>query len=157
MGCSGSKKSLNRLPVVARRPDENVFIAAQRLLNKTLRMSSNYVTIDPHNITDQYQQMTSLSYPGLLTRCRKRIITAKLNIDNEGVPLPALKCEKRASIVLDDKSGPSEKPGRKPIRGGKIPPKGLAAQKSGAKGPSGDDSANLQSPDKSPDKIPDKS
>merc|ERR1712039_652838 len=87
--CAGSKKSLNRLPVVARRPDENVFIAAQRLLNKTLRMMSNYVTIDPHNITDQYQQMTSLSYPGLLTRCRKRIITAKLNIDNEGVPLPA--------------------------------------------------------------------
>lgn len=75
---SGVTKALNRLPAVKRRPDENQFLAAHRVLNKVLRISSNMIGIDPKNVLIVEEQKQSDRYVGLPTVYRKRIITATI-------------------------------------------------------------------------------
>jgi len=74
----GSKASLKRLPGAKRRPDENQFLTARRVLKRQLKVEENHVTLDNNNVTVTEEQKDSLAYPGLRTIYRKRIITATL-------------------------------------------------------------------------------
>jgi len=47
---SGSSKSNIRLPAVKRRPDENVFVAAKRVLSKVIKISENLVVLDKEGV-----------------------------------------------------------------------------------------------------------
>lgn len=77
----GSKASLKRLPGAKRRPDENQFLTARRVLKRQLKVEENHVTLDNNNVTVTEEEKDSLSYPGLRTIYRKRIITATLSRD----------------------------------------------------------------------------
>jgi len=74
----GQTKQLNRMPAVKRRPDENQFLAARRVLDRELKMDANFVTINSTNVKTVEEQKDSFSYPGLPTIYKKRIITAQL-------------------------------------------------------------------------------
>jgi hypothetical protein len=74
----GKSKELNRMPAVKRRPDENQFLAAQRVLKRELQMEANYVRIDPSSVRILEEPGDSTNYPGLTTLYKKRIIRASL-------------------------------------------------------------------------------
>eukprot|EP00929_Paragymnodinium_shiwhaense_P091909 TRINITY_DN517_c0_g2_i1.p1 TRINITY_DN517_c0_g2~~TRINITY_DN517_c0_g2_i1.p1 ORF type:complete len:781 (+),score=265.18 TRINITY_DN517_c0_g2_i1:145-2487(+) len=74
----GSMIDLKRLPGSKRRPDENQFVAAQRVLRRQLKMDENFVTIDASDVKVVEEQKDSPSYPGIDTIYRKRIISAEL-------------------------------------------------------------------------------
>lgn len=75
----GAPVSLNRLPAVKRRPDENQFVALQRLITKDLQMDANWVTIDNTNVRIVEETKSSVTYPGLETEYRKRVLSALLS------------------------------------------------------------------------------
>jgi len=75
---NGQKVILDRLPATKRRPDENQFLSARRILRKQLKMDENHVNIDATNVSLIEEEKDSPSYPGLRTVYRKRIITAHL-------------------------------------------------------------------------------
>lgn len=72
------RKPLNRLPAAKRRSDENQFLAAHRVLEKSLVMSNNEVTLNPNDVTVMTEVKDSPSYPGIKTIYRKRIISAAM-------------------------------------------------------------------------------
>lgn len=74
----GSKSILNRLPGAKRRPDENQFLTARRILRKQLKMDENHVNLDSMDVKIVEEEKDSPSYPGLRTVYRKRIISADL-------------------------------------------------------------------------------
>lgn len=74
----GTKVQLKRLPGAKRRPDENQFLTARRILKRQLKVEENHVTLDAANVQVAEEQKDSLAYPGLTTVYRKRIITATL-------------------------------------------------------------------------------
>jgi len=74
----GTKKELKRLPAVKRRSDENQFLAAHRVLTNALAMDDNEVTMNPADVLVMTEQKDSLSYPGIKTVYRKRIISASM-------------------------------------------------------------------------------
>lgn len=75
----GTKASLKRLPGAKRRPDENQFLTARRVLKRQLKVEENHVTLDATNVQVTEEEKESLAYPGLRTTYRKRIITATLS------------------------------------------------------------------------------
>jgi serine/threonine protein kinase len=74
----GAKNTLNRLPGSKHRADENHFLTAQRIFKRQLWLDENYVDIDASNVTILEETKDSVSYPGLPTLYRKRIIVATL-------------------------------------------------------------------------------
>lgn len=74
----GTKTSLKRLPGAKRRPDENQFLTARRVLKRQLKVEENHVTLDAGNVVVTEEEKDSLAYPGLHTIYRKRIISASL-------------------------------------------------------------------------------
>jgi len=70
------KKQLNRLPAAKRRPDENEFLAARRLLTKTLMLDENAVSLRPNNIKVIEVEGDSHNYQGLRSVYRKRVVLA---------------------------------------------------------------------------------
>merc|ERR1712232_1179269 len=74
----GTKVSLKRLPGAKRRPDENQFLTARRILKRQLKIEENHATLDAQNVKVVEELKDSLAYPGLHTTYRKRIITATL-------------------------------------------------------------------------------
>jgi len=71
------KVTLDRLPAVKRRPDENQFLAATRWFAKFLHMDPNLVEVEPTGILIAEETKASVAYPGLNTLYRKRMISAK--------------------------------------------------------------------------------
>jgi len=74
----GTKVSLKRLPGAKRRPDENQFLTARRILKRQLKVEENHVTLDSTNVSVTEEEKDSPAFPGLRTVYRKRIITATL-------------------------------------------------------------------------------
>lgn len=74
----GVTKPLHRLPAVKRRPEENQFFAACRVLRKVLRIDPNTATMDHVNVGITEEKKDSPSYPGMSSIYRKRIVTVML-------------------------------------------------------------------------------
>jgi hypothetical protein len=70
---SGTKSTLNRLPGAKRRPDENQFLCARRIIRRQLEIDDNRVDLD-RAVQNIEQEEDSPAYPGLKTVCRKRLI-----------------------------------------------------------------------------------
>merc|ERR1711957_4973 len=77
----GSTVNLGRLPAIKRRPDENQFVAAQKLLKKKLRMDSIHVKLDSEDVKIIEERKESPSYPGISTLYRKRIISGSVELE----------------------------------------------------------------------------
>jgi len=74
----GKKVSFTRLPGMKRRPDENQFITARKILKRSLKIEENNVTTGAGQVHVVEEAKDSMAYPGLKTIYRKRIITAYL-------------------------------------------------------------------------------
>jgi len=76
----GGQEALPRihLPGGKRRPDENQFVAAQRILTNFLHIDENYVNFDLGKVTVFEEETDSHSYPGLRTLYRKRVISGEV-------------------------------------------------------------------------------
>lgn len=72
----GAKRSLHRLPATKRRPDENMFLAAQRLITNVLKVNSIFISLEPRGIQFVEEWKASDHYFGLPTLYKKRIISA---------------------------------------------------------------------------------
>lgn len=79
----GTKNLLNRLPGAKRRPDENQFLTARRLLRKQLKIDENNCVLDAKNVQYFEEEKPSMAFPGIQTVYRKRLIRADL-IKNSG-------------------------------------------------------------------------
>jgi hypothetical protein len=79
---SGEKQPLKRLPGAKRRPDENQFLTARRILKRQLKVEENHVTLNATDVQVAEEEKDSLAYPGLRTIYRKRIIQATLAKEN---------------------------------------------------------------------------
>lgn len=77
-GEDGVMTRSQRLPAVKRRPDENQFVAARRVLQKVLKINETLVVFDPTSVLVLEEETTSKAYAGLPTLYRKRIISAKI-------------------------------------------------------------------------------
>lgn len=75
---AGDAKTLNRLPGTKRRPDENHFVTAQRVLKRQLKMDENVVNLNKEDVKVIEEQKDSPSFPGVSSMYRKRIISAVL-------------------------------------------------------------------------------
>jgi hypothetical protein len=73
-----TKNQLNRLPGAKRRPDENQFLTARRLLRKQLKIDENNCQLEPKNVQYYEEEKTSSAFPGIRTVYRKRLIQANL-------------------------------------------------------------------------------
>jgi serine/threonine protein kinase len=74
----GTKNVLNRLPGAKRRPDENQFLTARRLLRKQLKIDENNAVLDPENVTIYEEEKPSQAFPAVQTVYRRRIIRVDL-------------------------------------------------------------------------------
>lgn len=70
-----------RLPGTKRRPYENHFATAKRILLNALKMDSNYVMLDTSDIRIVEEKTQSAKYPTLDTKYRRLIINATFTID----------------------------------------------------------------------------
>lgn len=73
-----TKNMLNRLPGAKRRPDENQFLTARRLLRKQLKIDENNCVLDAKNVQYYEEEKSSAAFPGIRTVYRKRLIQANL-------------------------------------------------------------------------------
>jgi len=80
---TGETVELNRLPTTMRRPDENYFLSARRIICKQLKLDTNHVTIDPANLEDVEKMEDVPAYPGVRTLHRRKTITAYLGDKDE--------------------------------------------------------------------------
>jgi len=78
----GSKRELKRLPGAKRRPEENHFFTAKRLIHRQLKLDENDVNILPGEVAITEETKDSPAFPGVQTVYRKRIIRAELLIRN---------------------------------------------------------------------------
>jgi len=74
----GTKNMLNRLPGAKRRPDENQFLTARRLLRKQLKIDENNCILDAKGVQYYEEEKSSQAFPGVRTVYRKRLIRADL-------------------------------------------------------------------------------
>jgi serine/threonine protein kinase len=74
----GTKNTFNRLPGAKRRPDENQFLTARRVLRKQLKIDENMVQLDAKDVQYFEEEKPSPGFPGLKTVYRKRLIKAEL-------------------------------------------------------------------------------
>jgi len=77
---AGHETVVNRLPGTKRRPDENHFHAAKRVVQRQLKVNENLVDFDAANVQVHEEERDSPSYPGLRTVYCKRIINAELRL-----------------------------------------------------------------------------
>lgn len=77
---AGVGAELNRLPGTKRRPDENHFHAAKRVLKRQLKVNENRINLNAEDVQICEEEKDSPSYPGLRTVYCKRIIAATLEI-----------------------------------------------------------------------------
>lgn len=77
-GATSITKTLNRLPAVKRRSDENHFLAAKRVVNKILHLDENSVNIVPNGVRVCEAETMSVAYCGIPTKYQKRYITGSL-------------------------------------------------------------------------------
>merc|ERR1712050_258645 len=68
----------DRLPYAKRRPDENHFLAARRVLDKVLRIDANYINMSPHDVRFSEKTKNSKGFPALRSQFRKHIIQAEV-------------------------------------------------------------------------------
>jgi len=73
----GKRMVLNRLPGAKRRPDENHFLSARRIIRRQLEIDENQVEFDI-KVKNIEEEKSSSGYPGLKTVYRKRIIFASM-------------------------------------------------------------------------------
>jgi len=73
----GHRVALNRLPGAKRRPDENHFLSARRILRRQLEIDENQVRLN-QEVEFVEDEKPSPSYPGLTTLYRKRLIRAEV-------------------------------------------------------------------------------
>jgi len=64
------------VPGAKRRPDENQFLTAQRVLQRQLKLDETCVDLDASNVMILEDEKESNSYPGIMTLHRKRVIHA---------------------------------------------------------------------------------
>jgi hypothetical protein len=78
--CTGpaGTRTLNRLPAVKRKSDENQFYSATRVLRTNCRLDPNTVNMDAKNVGIVEEAKDSPSYPGVSSVYKKRIITASV-------------------------------------------------------------------------------
>lgn len=69
------KEPLVRLPFAMRRPDENQFLAARRIIVSHLRIEDQWVTMDK-GVRLEEEETEDKAYPGLITVHRKRHVFA---------------------------------------------------------------------------------
>jgi hypothetical protein len=74
----GTKNLLNRLPGAKRRPDENQFLTARRLLRKQLKIDENNCQLQSKDVQYYEEEKNSSAFPGIKTVYRKRLIQANL-------------------------------------------------------------------------------
>lgn len=74
----GTKNTLNRLPGAKRRPDENQFLTARRLLRKQLKIDENNCLLDAKGVQYYEEEKSSAAFPGVKTIYRKRLIRTDL-------------------------------------------------------------------------------
>jgi len=90
-GCPhGRTLQLKRLPGTKRRPDENQFVTARRIIKRELQISESHVIMDDQDIMVIEEEKQNPDYPGITTRYRKRIITAELVKPGKVVTLVAV-------------------------------------------------------------------
>jgi hypothetical protein len=82
-----TKTSLNWLPAVKRRPDENMYVAAKRCVNKYLGIDENAVAFNTQSVLIAEEQKGSATFSGLQSVYRKRIITADVLADEEFITI----------------------------------------------------------------------
>lgn len=73
------KVEAKRLPATKRRPDENVFFAAKKILRKMLNIDENSVSFDGTDVEFAEEDRQSKAYPEFRTIRRKRIVTGRLS------------------------------------------------------------------------------
>jgi len=77
-------QTLNRFPGMKRRPDENQFLTAKKIIKRQLQINENHVTINFRDVDLMEEEQSSMRYPGLRTVYQKRVITATLIQPDEG-------------------------------------------------------------------------
>eukprot|EP00930_Biecheleria_cincta_P040019 TRINITY_DN27455_c0_g1_i1.p1 TRINITY_DN27455_c0_g1~~TRINITY_DN27455_c0_g1_i1.p1 ORF type:complete len:827 (+),score=155.58 TRINITY_DN27455_c0_g1_i1:47-2527(+) len=75
---NGKTKTLNRFPATKKGMNDNLFHAAKKVVNHSLRMDENVVCIDPEGVTCVEEESQSASYLGLPTRFQKRFVRASI-------------------------------------------------------------------------------
>jgi len=83
----GNSSTLNWLPAVKRRPDENMYLAARRCLKSCLGISENAVLFNTSTVLIAEEEKESQTFPGLPSLYRKRIITGNLVREESGLSL----------------------------------------------------------------------
>jgi len=73
----------HRLPGGKRRPDENQFLAVRRLIRQHLRLDPNDISFDKHDVMVVEEESDSISFPGLRTLYRKRILSGVIERRSE--------------------------------------------------------------------------
>lgn len=99
---------LNRLPGSKRRPDENHFHVAKRVLQRQLKVNENRINLDADNVRICEEEKDSPSYPGLRTVYCKRFISATLTADDVGVTSKGLLMGRQRSTASQPGSVGSE-------------------------------------------------
>merc|ERR1740121_1220397 len=74
----GKAKPTQRLPAVKRRPDENPFWAAKRVLSKVLKISENLVNIKPEACFLIEEEKDAPGYPAFKSKYRRLFIPAPM-------------------------------------------------------------------------------
>jgi len=77
---NGTSKTLNRLPGAKRRPDENHFLSARRIIRRQLEIDDNRVAMD-RAVQSVEEEMHSPFYPGLMTVYRKRLVSGGMRTE----------------------------------------------------------------------------
>jgi len=84
---TGKTTTLNWLPAVKRRPDENMFLAAKRCVTKHMWIDENAVIFNTTSVMIAEEEKESQTFPGLKSLYRKRIITANVVADESNIIL----------------------------------------------------------------------
>merc|ERR1712129_529794 len=81
------RNTLNWLPAVKRRPDENMYVAGKRCVNKYLGIDENAVIFNTGSVLIAEEEKESQTFPRLKSLYRKRIITANVVADESNVTI----------------------------------------------------------------------
>jgi len=85
---AGKTTTLNWLPAVKRRPDENMFVAAKRCVTTYMCIDENAVIFNTRSVLIAEEEKESQTFPGLNSLYRKRIITADVVTDESNMIIP---------------------------------------------------------------------
>ncbi|CAK0836086.1 unnamed protein product [Prorocentrum cordatum] len=79
ISAAGTRTTLNRLPGAKRRPDENQFLSARRIIKRQLEIDENMVFLD-RSVQSIEEVKHAPAYPGLKTVYRKRLVSGALQM-----------------------------------------------------------------------------